>query len=81
MMSDTFATEPWTYTVDGVDYEGRKVWHVPTPGPVGCGVMYHESDARVGTTRLQVGALRRPMSTTGLRTKGKPWLIGYSGYC
>lgn len=38
--------EPWKYEVDGETFEGRKVWHVESPGPVGCGVIYHEIDAK-----------------------------------
>lgn len=33
--------EAITYEVEGVTYDGRDVWHVEPPGPVGSGVLFN----------------------------------------
>lgn len=41
MSAGEFEVEPWGYAVDDAVYQGRRVWHVVSPGATGSGVLYH----------------------------------------
>lgn len=39
--------EDWVYYVEGVEYQGLRIWRCESPGPIGCGVTFRVTESEL----------------------------------